>query len=81
MSLAVPMAIVIPLTQSRPRLFYSILLPIPTSRTKGVLVCKTAFGNIIVGPTAEDQKIEKIEIQYQKHYYNYKRKVKKYYQP
>ena len=37
-------------------LLSSIILPIPTSRTKGVLVCKTAFGNIIVGPTAEDQK-------------------------
>ena len=33
----------------------SIILPVPTSRTKGVVVCRTIFGNVIVGPTAEDQ--------------------------
>ncbi len=32
----------------------SIVLPVPTERTKGVLVSRTAFGNLIVGPTAED---------------------------
>ncbi len=33
----------------------SIVLPVPTARTKGVLVSRTAYGNLIVGPTAEDQ--------------------------
>jgi glycerol-3-phosphate dehydrogenase len=32
-----------------------IVLPVPDERTKGVLVSPTAFGNVIVGPTAEDQ--------------------------
>ena len=27
----------------------------PTERTKGIVVCRTAFGNLLVGPTAEDQ--------------------------
>jgi glycerol-3-phosphate dehydrogenase len=36
-------------------LVYSIVLPVPTARTKGVLVCPTAYGNLLVGPTAEDQ--------------------------
>lgn len=34
----------------------AIILPVPTKRTKGVVITKTAFGNILVGPTAEDQK-------------------------
>jgi len=33
----------------------SIILPVPTKITKGVVVTKTVFGNILVGPTAEDQ--------------------------
>ena len=33
----------------------SIVLPVPTDKTKGVLVCRTAFGNLLVGPTAEEQ--------------------------
>jgi glycerol-3-phosphate dehydrogenase len=33
----------------------TILLPVPTARTKGVVVCPTIFGNVLVGPTAEDQ--------------------------
>ena len=37
------------------RLTKSIILPVPTSRTKGVVVCRTVFGNLLVGPTAEDQ--------------------------
>ncbi|MEE9322481.1 MAG: NAD(P)/FAD-dependent oxidoreductase [Granulosicoccus sp.] len=37
------------------RLANSIILPVPTSRTKGVVVCRTVFGNLLVGPTAEDQ--------------------------
>ena len=32
-----------------------ILLPVPNKITKGVVVCRTAFGNLLVGPTAEDQ--------------------------
>ena len=32
-----------------------ILLPVPSARTKGVVVSQSAFGNLIVGPTAEDQ--------------------------
>ncbi|MGQ0611237.1 MAG: NAD(P)/FAD-dependent oxidoreductase [Paracoccaceae bacterium] len=32
-----------------------ILLPVPTATTKGVVVCRTAFGNLLVGPTAEEQ--------------------------
>ena len=41
--------------QNAANLVSSTILPIPTLRTKGVLVCKSIFGNIIVGPTAEDQ--------------------------
>jgi glycerol-3-phosphate dehydrogenase len=32
----------------------SIVLPVPTARTKGVLVAPTVFGNVLVGPTAQD---------------------------
>jgi glycerol-3-phosphate dehydrogenase len=32
----------------------SIILPIPTGTTKGVLVAPTIYGNLLVGPTAED---------------------------
>ena len=32
-----------------------IILPVPTEFTKGIVVCPTAFGNVLVGPTAEDQ--------------------------
>jgi len=31
-----------------------ILLPVPTSKTKGVLISPTVYGNILLGPTAED---------------------------
>lgn len=37
------------------RLASAILLPVPTAKTKGIVVCRTAFGNLLVGPTAEDQ--------------------------
>lgn len=37
------------------RLTQRILLPVPSKTTKGVVVCRTAFGNLLVGPTAEDQ--------------------------
>ena len=33
----------------------AIILPVPTATTKGVLLCKTIFGNMILGPTAEEQ--------------------------
>jgi glycerol-3-phosphate dehydrogenase len=32
----------------------SILLPVPTARTKGVLVAPTVYGNVLLGPTADD---------------------------
>ena len=37
------------------RLARSVILPVPTSRTKGIVVFRTVFGNLVVGPTAEDQ--------------------------
>lgn len=36
------------------RLVNHILLPVPTSITKGVLISPTVFGNVLLGPTAED---------------------------
>jgi len=38
------------------QLIDSIILPVPNEITKGVVVCRTAFGNVLVGPTAEEQK-------------------------
>jgi glycerol-3-phosphate dehydrogenase len=38
---------------SRP-LIKHVLLPVPTSATKGVLVAPTVFGNVLLGPTAVD---------------------------
>ncbi len=32
-----------------------IVLPVPTETTKGIVVCPTAFGNVLIGPTAEEQ--------------------------
>lgn len=37
------------------RLVTSVLLPVPTALTKGVLVAPTVFGNVLLGPTAENQ--------------------------
>jgi len=37
------------------RLAQRILLPVPSKTTKGIVVCRTAFGNLLVGPTAEEQ--------------------------
>ena len=31
-----------------------ILMPVPTGITKGVMICPTVFGNILLGPTAEN---------------------------
>jgi glycerol-3-phosphate dehydrogenase len=38
---------------SRP-LVNHVLLPVPTAVTKGVLISPTVYGNILLGPTAED---------------------------
>ena len=35
-------------------LLSSILLPVPTARSKGVLVAPTVYGNVLLGPTAQD---------------------------
>jgi glycerol-3-phosphate dehydrogenase len=35
-------------------LIHHIIMPVPTSTTKGVMVCPTVFGNVLLGPTAED---------------------------
>jgi glycerol-3-phosphate dehydrogenase len=37
------------------RLTRHILLPVPNKITKGIVVCRTVFGNLLVGPTAEEQ--------------------------
>ncbi|MBI1776681.1 MAG: NAD(P)/FAD-dependent oxidoreductase [Proteobacteria bacterium] len=37
------------------RLINRIILPVPTERTKGIVLVRTAYGNLLVGPTAEDQ--------------------------
>jgi glycerol-3-phosphate dehydrogenase len=36
-------------------LLRTILLPVPNERTKGIVIARTIFGNLLVGPTAEDQ--------------------------
>ena len=33
----------------------NVILPVPSATTKGVVVTRTAFGNVLVGPTAEEQ--------------------------
>ena len=35
-------------------LVQTIILPVPTKRTKGVLISPTVFGNVLLGPTADD---------------------------
>lgn len=35
-------------------LVHHILLPVPTALTKGVLISPTVYGNVLLGPTAED---------------------------
>ena len=37
------------------RLLSTILLPVPSERTKGIVLVRTIFGNLLVGPTAEEQ--------------------------
>ena len=36
-------------------LISSVILPVPTEHTKGVLVTLTIYGNVLAGPTSEDQ--------------------------
>jgi glycerol-3-phosphate dehydrogenase len=31
-----------------------VILPVPTAKTKGVLISPTVYGNVLLGPTAED---------------------------
>ncbi|XP_078367605.1 glycerol 3-phosphate dehydrogenase-like [Oculina patagonica] len=42
-------------SKSASKLLNSIIFPAPTPKTKGVLLFPTVYGNIVVGPTAEDQ--------------------------
>jgi glycerol-3-phosphate dehydrogenase len=35
-------------------LLSSVILPVPTARTKGVVIAPTVFGNVLLGPTAQD---------------------------
>lgn len=37
------------------QLLEHIILPVPSATTKGIVVCRTLFGNVLVGPTAEEQ--------------------------
>ncbi|HTJ92507.1 MAG TPA: NAD(P)/FAD-dependent oxidoreductase [Pararobbsia sp.] len=41
--------------KSAANLIRTTILPVPTERTKGVVVVRTVFGNVLVGPTAEEQ--------------------------
>lgn len=36
-------------------LMTSVILPVPTEKTKGIVLFPTVFGNLVVGPTAQDQ--------------------------
>lgn len=42
--------------KSASNLINAIILPVPTPTTKGVVLTKTIFGNLLLGPTAEEQK-------------------------
>lgn len=37
------------------RLVSATILPVPSEKTKGIVICRTAYGNVLVGPTAEEQ--------------------------
>ena len=41
--------------KSATSLINAIILPVPTPTTKGVVLTHTAFGNLLLGPTAEEQ--------------------------
>lgn len=36
-------------------LLKAIILPVPSEHTKGIVITRTIFGNLLVGPTAEEQ--------------------------
>ncbi len=38
----------------------AIILPVPTAKSKGVLLARTAYGNLLIGPTAEEQEARNI---------------------
>ncbi len=37
------------------RLVNGVILPVPDERTKGIVLFPTVFGNLVIGPTAEEQ--------------------------
>lgn len=37
------------------RYLTNIVLPVPNERTKGIVITRTVYGNVLVGPTAEEQ--------------------------
>lgn len=37
------------------RYLTNIVLPVPNERTKGIVITRTVYGNLLVGPTAEEQ--------------------------
>lgn len=41
--------------KSASSLINAVILPVPTPTTKGVVLTKTIFGNLLLGPTAEEQ--------------------------
>ena len=41
--------------KSAGRMTETILLPVPSGTTKGIVVCPTVFGNLLVGPSSEEQ--------------------------
>lgn len=41
--------------KSAAELVNAIILPVPTPTTKGVVLARTIFGNLLLGPTAEEQ--------------------------
>lgn len=43
------------LDKAAARIVPKILLPVPNEITKGIVICPTAFGNVLIGPTAEEQ--------------------------
>jgi len=43
------------------KLVSRILLPVPTPTTKGILVSPTIFGNLLMGPTADDLPLEMVD--------------------
>lgn len=44
------------------RLLRHIVLPVPTETTKGVVLCRTVYGNLLVGPTAEEQEDRRLAV-------------------